>query len=214
MTKQMLDAHDCAAVLARQEQRQCAAQAIMERLSPLDRWKALGEPYLCGAMSYGLLVKPDIDIEVFGELRIEAGFALMGEWARDSAVRRIQFLNAIGETDAGLGWELGYQYGEQRWNVQMWLLPEDYPGPRSVDLVEPMLAALTPRTRCAILRIKEALLRSGIRYQSIDLYRAVIEDGVADAHEYERWCWTNSSVGLVDWRPDSPTAASQPHDHI
>lgn len=188
-------------VLARQEDRQRDAQVVMKRLAPLDRWKAYGDPHLCGAMSYGLLVAPDIDIEVFGEVRVEAGFELVSESARDSAVRHVLFINAVGEPDAGLGWELGYQYRGRRWRVQMWLLPTDYAGPRSTDLVPSMRAALRWQSRCAILRIKEALLRADSAYRSIDVYRAAIEDGVTDVSTYHEWCHTNSSVGLTGWRP-------------
>ncbi|NUR97010.1 MAG: hypothetical protein HOV67_17355 [Kribbellaceae bacterium] len=192
---------DDASVLERQDARQVQARAVLDTLQPLPRWEEFGEPRLCGAMSYGLLVAPDIDIEVFGDLRVDAGFSLVAEWARDPAVDRVLFINAVGEPDAGLGWELHYRLDGVRWAVQMWLLPADYDGPRSADLVAPLRAALCRSTRALILRIKEALVQHEAEYRSIDVYRAVIDHGVNDVEEYDQWCRSYSSTGLVNWRP-------------
>ncbi|MEU2021883.1 hypothetical protein ABZ565_06925 [Streptomyces sp. NPDC016469] len=193
-----------AAVLARQAARQKQALGVLDALRPLQRWERFGEPRLCGAMAYGLLVAPDIDIEVFGELHVDAGFSLVSEWARDPAVERLLFINAVGEPDAGLGWELQYRYEGERWAVQMWLLAADYDGPRSADLVAPMRAALRTTTQARILRIKEALVGRGEEYRSIDVYRSVLDGGVNDVEEYARWCRSYSSTGMINWRPSPP----------
>lgn len=192
---------DDASLLARQDARQEKARTVLDTLRPLQRWERFGEPRLCGAMSYGLLVAPDIDIEIFGDLRVETGFSLVSEWARDPAVDRVLFINAVGEPDAGLGWELHYRLDDVRWAVQMWLLPADYEGPRSADLVAPMRAALCSTTRSRILRIKEVLVARKAEYRSIDVYRAVLGHGVKGVEEYDRWCRSYSSTGLLNWSP-------------
>ncbi|OKJ70511.1 hypothetical protein [Streptomyces sp. CB02460] len=191
-------------MLARQAARQEQALGVLDALRPLQRWERFGEPRLCGAMAYDLLVAPDIDIEIFGDLQVDAGFTLVSEWARDPAVERLLFINAVGEPDAGLGWELRYRYGGERWSVQMWLLAADYDGPRSADLVAPMRAALRTTTQARILRIKEALVGRGEEYRSIDVYRAVLDGGVNDVEEYARWCRSYSSTGMISWRPSPP----------
>ncbi|MGH3712928.1 MAG: hypothetical protein ACRDT4_05630 [Micromonosporaceae bacterium] len=195
------DAASDDALLDRQAARQAAARAVLNVLQPLQRWRRFGEPSLCGAMAYRLLVAPDIDIEIFGPLDPVSGFHLASAWAGDPAVRRVLFINAIGEADAGLGWEVSYLHRGVAWAVQMWLLPEDYDGPRSVDLVMPMRAALDRASRCAILRIKEELVARGTGHRSIDLYRAVLDHGVDTVEEYDRWCRSHSSTGMVNWRP-------------
>ncbi|MFG3041765.1 hypothetical protein ACGFYZ_33165 [Streptomyces sp. NPDC048330] len=174
---------------------------MLDAMQPLRRWEQFGVPKLCGAMSYGLLVAPDIDIEIYGALRVDAGFSLVSEWAQDPAVDRVLFINAVDGPDGGLGWEVRYRYVGVPWAVQMWLLPGDYDGPRSADLVAPMRDALCYRTRAAILSIKEALVERGAEYRSMDVYRAVLDDGVKDVEEYDRWCRSYSSTGLLDWRP-------------
>lgn len=192
---------DDAAVLDRQDARQKKAHAVLTALRPLQRWERFGEPRLCGAMSYGLMVAPDIDIEIFGDLRVDAGFSLVSDWARDPAVDRALFINALGAPDGGLGWELHYRLEEVRWTVQMWLLSPDYDGPRSADLVAPMRTALCSNTRSRILHIKEALVARKDEYRSIDVYRSVLDHGVNGVEEYDRWCRSYSSTGLIDWRP-------------
>ncbi|KIX79310.1 hypothetical protein SF23_01225 [Streptomyces sp. MBRL 10] len=188
-------------VLARQDARQREARVVLEALRPMERWARFGDPQLCGAMSYGLLAAPDIDIEIFGELEVDAGFSLVSDWARDPAVHKVLFINAVNEPDAGLGWEVHYMLDGVSWAVQMWLLPADYAGPRSADLVAPMRAALCSGSRSSILRIKEDLLARETGYRSIDVYRAVLEHGVNDLEEYDRWCRSYSSTGLISWRP-------------
>jgi hypothetical protein len=192
---------DDAAVLDRQDARQKKARAVLAALQPLERWERFGKPRLCGAMSYGLLVAPDIDIEIFGDLRVNAGFSLVSDWARDPAVDRALFINAVGAPDGGLGWELRYWLEDVGWTVQMWLLPHDYGGPRSADLVAPMRTVLRSNTRRRILHIKEALVARKDEYRSIDVYRSVLDDGVNDVEEYDRWRRSHSSTGLLDWSP-------------
>lgn len=192
---------DDVSLLDRQDARQDKARTVLDMLQPLQQWERFGEPRLCGAMSYGLLVAPDIDIEIFGDLRVDAGFSLVSEWARDPAVDRVLFINAVGEPDAGLGWELHYRLDGVRWALQMWLLPAGYEGPRSADLVAPMSAALCPGTRARILCIKEALVERETSYRSIDVYRAVLDHGVNAVEEYDQWCRSYSSTGMINWRP-------------
>ncbi|MFE9407318.1 hypothetical protein ACFYN0_00735 [Streptomyces sp. NPDC006704] len=192
---------DDTSLLQRQDARQEQARAVLDELQPLLRWEQFGIPKLCGSMSYGLLVAPDIDIEIYGALQVDAGFCLVSEWARNPAVDRVLFLNAVNESDAGLGWEVRHRIGGVPWMVQMWLLPVDYNGPRSADLVEPMRAALCRQSRSAILGIKEALVARDTEYRSIDVYRAVLDDGVKNVEEYDRWCRSYSSTGMLNWRP-------------
>jgi len=192
----------CAALLLREARRQETARAVLDRLCPLDRWRPFGEPVLCGAASYGLLVAPDIDIEVFGEMDAGAGFSIVAEWAAaDMAVRRVLFINAVGEEDAGLGWDVHYHHQGVVWHIQMWLLPPDYGGPRSCDLALAMDRVLDDHSRCAILRIKEHLVGQQSPYRSIDVYRAVLDYGVGDGHDYQRWAMSHSTTGLIAWRP-------------
>jgi hypothetical protein len=83
----------------------------------------------------------------------------------------------------------------------MWLLPPEYSGPRSSDLIPAIRKALDVSSRCAILRIKEHLVGQRRPYRSIDVYRAVLDYGISSAEEYQRWAVSHSTEGLIGWRP-------------
>lgn len=175
------------ALLNRQDDRQVSAWEILRDLRSLARWRAIGEPALCGATAHGLLVAPDIDVEIVGPADVRRGFGLVAEWAARPDVHRVLFIDALDGPDGGLGWQLTHHRDGLDWTVQMWLLPPDYPGPRAADLVQPLRRALTPERRAAILRIKEELLRTGRSFVSIDVYRAVVEHGVTNTPGFEAW---------------------------
>jgi hypothetical protein len=126
----------------------------------------------------------------------------VAKWAAHPAVNRVLFLDELDGPGGGLGWRLNYRDAAQDWTVQMWLLPPDYAGPRAVDLVEPLRRALTPPGRAAILAIKEALAARRHAGISLDVYRAVVDDGVRDVAGFDRWPGPRTDPGdLVRWRP-------------
>lgn len=56
-------------------------------------------------------------------------------------------------------------------------LPHHHPGSRSIDLVEPMRAAMTPEIRMTILWLKEHF-QDPSTVSGVDIYRAVIDGDV------------------------------------
>ena len=158
-----------------------------------------------GSVAYGLVVEPDVDLEIYcPRPRVEAGFVVMSELALQPGVWKIRFSNELQGPDPGLYWQIRYRQpaspAQPLWKIDMWLLAEDYPGPRSADLVEPMRRALTPEIRAAILRIKEAALGRQ-EVHGIDVYRAVFDGGVRTPEAYQRWMAAHGRLGLTTWRP-------------
>jgi hypothetical protein len=180
------------------------AEHILAELQLMERWRAFGEPVLVGAIAYGLIVAPDIDLEIFCETpRIEDGFAVLKACALHPQVRKARFTNALDGPDMGLYWQLRYLHEDgQEWKIDMWTVARDHPGPLSSALVEPLRQALTDETRQAILEIKEGLLLDpDAQCASIHVYRAVLEDGVHDLAEFRGWLATHPTSGLVAWKP-------------
>ena len=128
---------------------------------------------------------------------------MLGECARHSLVVGAGFLNALAGPDKALYWKLRVKDRDgEEWKIDMWSAPEDYDLPRSEDFVAPMCAALTPETRAAILRLKEMRrCDETIRCLSIDLYRAVIEDGVRSPDELRHWLGSHETGALTGWKP-------------
>jgi hypothetical protein len=198
-------------LLDREATRRRQAHRVLADLDVLGRWAAVGDARLCGALAYRVLVAPDIDLEVFGRLDRRAGFAVVAGLAERPGVRKVTYLDATGDDDAGLGWEVVYRAPGGPWHVQMWLLPADYPGPRSCDLATAMRARLAgpggADERRAILRVKEDLVATRQRYRSIDVYRAVLDGGVRDPAAFRRWNARHASTGLLSWRPAVPATS-------
>jgi hypothetical protein len=90
------------ALLARQSERHQRATRLLADLRILDRWRRNGTPYLCGAYAHHLLVALDVDLEIDGPPDIEAGFAVAAGIASCPGVRKVTFINAMEDEDAGL----------------------------------------------------------------------------------------------------------------
>ena len=194
-------------VFARAASRMQVAYDVLDRLQLLERWRPFGNPILVGAVAYELVVAPDIDIEIFcDEPRIEDGFTVLRACALQPGTRRARFANLLDGPDQGLYWQVRYRHASgQEWNVDMWSMRHDHPGPTSASLVEPMKRALTDETRRAILEIKEGLLLDpAVPCPSIHIYRAVLDAGVRTLDGFQAWLADNRVDGLIDWKPNSP----------
>lgn len=189
-------------LVERQAARQRTAGEILARLHLLERWAEVGVPKLVGAAAYGLMVAPDIDIEIYCDApTVEAAFGVVSEVSKQPRVWRIRYADRLDSADQGLYWQLRYRADEgELWKVDMWLLAHDHPGPRAADLVEPMKHALRDDTRAAIVGIKEALFYEP-DVHSIEIYEAVLDDGVRSADEFLAWRTQRERVGLTFWRP-------------
>jgi hypothetical protein len=187
-------------------QRQDEARRIIDALDLLGRWSRYGQPVIVGAAAYGLVGKPDIDMEIFCERpRIEDGFAVVSDLALQPGIWKVRYSNELDAQDYGLYWQIRYRHPasptREAWKVDMWLLAHDSPGPLSRDLIEPMRRALTDETRAAILAIKrETLAEADVH--GIDVYRAVLDDGVRTVAEFRAWIATQRKAGLTHWRPN------------
>lgn len=186
------------------ERRQRAAEAILADLDLIGRWSAVGRPVLVGATSYGLMVAPDLDLEIFcdGDPSVEAGFAVLAACAAHPSTTRAAYSNHLDGPDQGLYFKLGFRHQGEEWKIDMWALREDHPGPLSSWLVEPMRAALGPESRRSILTIKQELTdRPELRCGSIHVYRAVLSHGVRTFAEFQDWRAGQDTESLTDWRP-------------
>ena len=191
-------------VLERAEKRRQVAESILADLQLLQKWQRFGRPVIVGALAYDLMVDPDIDMEVYcPSLEIEHGFQVLGECAFNPGVTRARFSNELSGRDQALYWQLRYRTQDgTEWKIDMWSAPEDYHLPRGEHFVEPMKKALTPETRTAILELKKKrCVDPALQCPSIDLYRAVLDDGVRTDGELRDWLKGNETGALTEWKP-------------
>lgn len=190
-------------LLARAEERRRRGLDLIESLGLFEMWSPYGSPFLVGAVSMGLVVALDIDINVYSdEPRIEHGFEVMSEVAVLSGVWKIRFSNELAGPDAGLYWQIRSRdkHGDI-WKIDNWLISWDHPDAGVAErFASAMQQALTDETRTAILAIKEQLEdERGVL--GIDIYRAVLGSGVSDADQFIQWVAQNRTSGVTRWRP-------------
>ncbi len=181
------------------------ALEILAELDLMGLWGRFGRPVLVGATAYDLVWDPDLDMEIYcPRVSAEQGFRVLGECAsRNPRVLSARYDNLISGPDRAYYWQLRYRAEEgTEWKVDMWSAPEDYDLPRSEYLVEPMNRALNEELRALIVGLKAARRREpGLECLSIDLYRAVLEDGVRSPETLREWLASNETGGLSAWRP-------------
>lgn len=185
-------------MLAEQDLLRASSDAVVDALGLNQSLAALGDPVRVGSSALGLMVRRDIDITVvcpsLGMAVHEAVVRIGAELARHHRVVRVSFRNDTGswntDPDYPDGFYLGVGYqsplGED-WNLDIWFVDEP---DRQPDLghLRSMPARLTPETRIAILEIKLAYAdrpEYGKSVTSYDIYRAVLDDGVRTAEEFD-----------------------------
>jgi hypothetical protein len=174
------------------------AEAVAADLNLSEQLGHLGHPVWVGSVALGLMVRPDLDITVVcQELDESAVVALGGLFALQLYVRQVTYRddtamwNDEPETYPD-GLYLGVKYcrdPEREWNLDIWFVDEP---DRQPDLAH--LRTLAPRLdherRVAILRIKDhaaARPEYGRSVRSIDVYTAVLDDGVRTPAEFDQW---------------------------
>ena len=190
-------------VLRRAEERRRRALDVIEALDLFQRWSRYGSPVIVGAVSMGLVVALDIDMNIYSDNpRIEHGFEVMSELAVLSGVWKIRFSNELAGPDQGLYWQIRFRdHVGDVWKIDSWLVGWDHPHAGwGEELADAMQKALTDQTRRAILQIKEAVLgEPGVR--GIDIYRAVLEGGVRHPAEFAPWMAEHKKPGITNWLP-------------
>lgn len=157
---------------------------LTELLSAYPRW------FLGGSYAYDLMCWRDLDIYVLDSVHdlkrcFEVGYQLTDRLS----ARKSRFTNNVGGHPNGLYW--GIKLGEERkgaWKLDVWFL--DLAGyEQHAAYVAKMKARLTPQTTSAILAIKEAYWRRPEYRDTVTsdmIYRAVLDEGIGSAEEFER----------------------------
>lgn len=181
------------------------AREIVAETDVVGVWARHGaRARLVGSVRTGLLMdRRDIDFHVYSdEFSIAESFAAMAELAANGRVRRVEYANLLETDEASLEWHAWYEDGEgELWQMDMIhiLKGSRYDG-HFEEVADRIRAALAPGTRQAVLGIKRGLgPEPGVR--SIEVYMAVLRDGVRTLDEFRRWKAGRPEAGIVDWMP-------------
>jgi hypothetical protein len=185
----------------RAEARLQVAQEILDELRVAERWGEYGEVVVVGSVGIGVVVQPDIDLEVHcDEPRVADGFAVMATLAEAPKSRRITYLDARDRHELGQYWKLEYERTpDETWTIDMWVFARG--AASGAALTNAMRAALTDETRDRILAIKEEAMELGERTRGYWLYQAVLEAGVRTYDDYRTWLGDRNIYERTNWLP-------------
>lgn len=189
----------------RQDELQAEGHEILNHLGIKAKLSGIGRVRIDGSFAYGLMVKPDIDIEVIMEpVRISLIADLAKELITESKAEATQVvtrhLNGPRRPGCprGVYMSLKPDYGRHRWNFDIWFHAlKD----RADSAFGPgWHHRLTPEQRNIILLLKYNLQELGrypyssndpASFGSVDIYRAVMNDGIKTIEELDEWRKTN-----------------------
>ncbi|MGO8957103.1 MAG: hypothetical protein ACLQFR_07025 [Streptosporangiaceae bacterium] len=187
-----------AELLARQRALQAEAEEVRAQLD-LDRvLAAVGDPVVVGSAALGLMAWRDLDVTVVcAALDKRRVLAAASELGAHQGVTALQYRDETGRWNQEPekypdGLYLGLRYRPAalpEWRLDLWFV--DDPA-RQPDLghLRTLPERLTDDACVAILRIKtlwSARPQYGTSVRSWDIYTAVLDHGVRDADEFDRW---------------------------
>lgn len=182
---------------------QARAWKVIEETNVIRLWQEIGaEVNLVGSLKSGLLMKNlDIDFHIYTDgLDISRSFSVMQKLAGHPSVKEIQYKNLIYTPEECIEWHAWYADEEQRmWQLDMIHIRK---GSRYDGVVEKVtdtvIRQLTEETRRAILKIK-ADAPDGTKVSGIEVYRAVICEGVRNYTEFMQWKKQNPEINPFEW---------------
>ncbi|SCY35182.1 hypothetical protein [Desulfoluna spongiiphila] len=192
-------------ILQAAESMQKKARAIIEETQLIDIWSSIGATInLVGSLQTGLLINNrDIDFHIYSTpFSLSGSFSAMARLAENPRIKSISYTNLIEAEDKCIEWHAFYEDDEnQSWQIDMIHIMEDSPYVGYFERVaERISQVLTPETREAILTIKDAIPAEK-KVMGIQIYKAVIADGVRDVDAFWRWKDAQSDDGIVTWVP-------------
>ncbi len=187
------------------EENQQKAWRVIEESGVIDAWKSINaEVNLVGSLKTGLLMKKrDIDFHIYTpELNVFKSFGAMAVFADNPSVQRLEYRNLIDTDEHCIEWHAWYLSSEgQEWKIDMiHILKDSFYDGFFEDFAERILAVLTPETKHAILKLKNATSESE-NIMGVEYYQAVIRDNIRTMDEFRKWRRSHPVSGIVDWRP-------------
>jgi hypothetical protein len=177
---------------------------VIRETRVVEIWRELGaEVNLVGSLRTGLLIAHrDIDFHLYTDpFDLEIGFRAMGRLARDPRIVKIRYGNVL-EAEGCVEWHAWFQSApEERWQIDIIHLRRDsiYAG-HMEQVAERIMATLTDETRDAILTIKRDLPPQP-KIMGIEVYAAVMRDGVRTLAEMVAWKERQGEAAVLDWMP-------------
>ena len=192
-------------LLEKAEERQKEAWAVIEESDVISHWSSIGATInLVGSLKTGLLINNrDVDFHIYtSPFKLSDSFSAISKLAENERVKTIEYANLIEAEDRCISWQARYEdQNNNMWQIDMIHILDDSPYVGYFENVaERISAVLTQETREAILRIKDAIPLDK-KVPSIQVYQAVIRDGIRELEDFWQWKEQNQDDGIITWAP-------------
>jgi hypothetical protein len=192
-------------ILTKAKHIQKEAWSVIEETGVIKHWTSIGATVnLVGSLKTGLLIKNrDIDFHIYtNPFELAESFFAISKLAENKRIRTIRYSNLLDAEDRCIEWHAWYDDRDgNSWQIDMIHILNESPYAGYFERVAERLSqVLTPETREAILRIKNAV-PADRKVMAIQVYQAVIEDGIRDIDSFWRWKDQHPDGGIIAWIP-------------
>ncbi len=181
------------------------AWAVINETGVINHWSSVGATVnLVGSLKTGLLINNrDVDFHIYtNPFRLSDSFLAISGLAENRRIRTVTYSNLLEAEDRCIEWHASYEDQDgDSWQIDMiHILNESPYAGYFENVAERISGVLTQETREAILRIKNAI-PADKKVMSIQIYKAVIEDGIRNTEDFWRWKNQNPDDGIITWVP-------------
>lgn len=192
-------------IFALAQQNQQCAREVLQSTQIMELWQSIGaEVNLIGSLKMGLLMKHlDIDMHLYTPtISIEDDFKVMSRLACTPNLQSIMYNNLLDTEEACLEWHALYKDNHNRiWQLDMIHIVKNskYDG-YFEQVANRIMSIITPEQKKTILRLKyDTPDNESIR--GIDYYKAVIESGIDNYADFQRWRKAQPTEAIIEWMP-------------
>jgi hypothetical protein len=182
------------------------ASAIINELQLEEIWINQGSRcHLVGSVKTGLLMTHlDIDFHTYSDdFSIEKSFQAIAQISQNPKIKEVLYRNLLEAEDRCLEWHLSYEETPERiWTIDLIHIKNDSPYAGVIERVTGKInSVMNERLRHTILKIKYESEQQKEKYLGIDIYQAVIDDGIETFEDFKRWKQNKKDVGISLWEP-------------
>jgi hypothetical protein len=179
---------------------------IIAELKIREVWENLDSTCnLVGSVNTGLLMdKLDIDFHTYSnDFSIEKSFSAIAQISQNPKIKEVTYRNLLDAEDMCLEWHLWYEETPDRiWTIDMMHIKNESAYAGVIERVtEKIKAVVTEKQKQSILKIKWECKRQKEKFIGIDIYHAVIGDGIETFEDFKTWKSAQKEVAISLWEP-------------
>lgn len=183
------------------------AREIISELKIQEIWESLDSTCnLVGSVSSGLLMnKLDIDFHTYSNnFSIEKSFTAISRISLNPKIKEVTYKNLLDAEDMCLEWHLRYEETHERiWTIDIMHIKNESAYAGVIERVtEKIKSVLNETQRQTILKIKWESEQQKEKFIGIDIYQAVIGEGIESYEDFKTWRRNKKEVAISLWEPD------------